>query len=319
VNVLPSIIFRSYRSYNGILRASSNSENSGKLFEGLLDDNKTKLTSKIIPDDIDIVQQLQETINDKKKQKTTIDSKTVSNYDNLDDFSSEDTEIFEFINFIQNSKGSDDTQDKGDGEIEQVPKFWPLYPKKIKQWVLFTKTPKGFYNFSGKWSISDIFEDQFVPAEDTPEKLKSWEEIFLREQNELPEDLRGRFRFGVTFDQIKDYHPKLRRLFSMTFATPGEILQVRKRNAIIKWGAHATDTASDAVLVDILTLRIRSLQNHLKTNRQDKNNKRALEILTRRRKVTMIRLKKRDPHTYFSVLREIKLKDLYHVWDFRVH
>jgi len=202
---------------------------------------------------------------------------------------------------------------------EQVPKFWTLYPKKIKQWVLFTKTPKGFYNFSGKWTISEDFSDQFIPQEDTQDNRQHWETIFLREQQDLPEDLRGRFRFGVTFDQIKDYHPKLRRLFSMTFATPGEILQVRKQNAIKKWGAHPTDTASDAVQVDILTQRIRSLENHLKTNRQDKSNMRALEVLIRRRKVLMIRLKKRDSHTYFSVLREIKLKDLYHVWNFRVY
>jgi len=245
------------------------------------------------------------------------------------------TDLIQFLNFLSDTIKKEESGivsepvPESDTEIRPVPmihlnegpvpQLWALYPKKIKQWVLFTKTPKGFYNFSGRWATSKVPTPELHEVEDVEAKTKQWDEIFLREQQLLPAELRGRFRFGVTFDEIKDYHPKLRRLFSMTNATPAEILALRKNDAIKKWGAHPTDTASEAVQVDILTQRIRSLNRHLKNNRQDKDTMRALQRIIKRRKTLMIRLKKSDPHTYFSVLKDIKLKDLYHVWDFRMH
>lgn len=48
-------------------------------------------------------------------------------------------------------------------------------------------------------------------------------ELYEEEQTRLAPDLRGRFRFGVTYDEIKNFHPKIIRLFSFTFASESEV------------------------------------------------------------------------------------------------
>lgn len=152
-------------------------------------------------------------------------------------------------------------------------------------------------------------------------------ELYEEEQTRLPPDLRGRFRFGVTFEEIKNFHPKIIRLFSFTFASEREVrsfllshsnsfqkLALRKSLAIEKWKQHDFDTASDAIQIDILTQRIRVLAKHLQNNKQDKHNARFLGKLLKRRKGIMLHLKKRDVPLYYEVLREIKLRDLYELY-----
>eukprot|EP01125_Pyxidicula_operculata_P002389 TRINITY_DN12266_c0_g1_i1.p1 TRINITY_DN12266_c0_g1~~TRINITY_DN12266_c0_g1_i1.p1 ORF type:complete len:371 (+),score=91.86 TRINITY_DN12266_c0_g1_i1:15-1127(+) len=203
--------------------------------------------------------------------------------------------------------------------------FWELYPKQIKKWIMFTKSTKGYYDLDGKWvtvhELDEVLQNINTPTKDSVngESLQRWEQLFRKEQLELPEDLRGYYRFGVKHDEIKDFHPKIRRLFSFKFATAHEILKHRKWVAIQKWKQHPTDTASDAIQIDILTQRIRFLTKYLKKNRQDKSNKRSLQRLIKRRKGLMKHLKKRDIHTYFAVLRDIKLPDLYPDYALRVY
>jgi hypothetical protein len=47
--------------------------------------------------------------------------------------------------------------------------------------------------------------------------------LYEEEQTRLEPDLRGRFRFGVTYDEIKNFHPKIVRLFSFTNASEREV------------------------------------------------------------------------------------------------
>lgn len=49
------------------------------------------------------------------------------------------------------------------------------------------------------------------------------QKIFEEEQAKLPEHLRGRFRFGVQYEEIKDLGPKVKRLFSFSSATQKEV------------------------------------------------------------------------------------------------
>jgi len=200
--------------------------------------------------------------------------------------------------------------------------YWTFYPNKIRKWLVFTKTTPGHYDRRGRWVPSSAVEDYLNPQKDIespPEDKVALEKIFLQEQARLPEDLKGQFRFGVSYDEIKDLHPKIRRLFSFTFATPGEILRFRKRMAIQKWKAHPSDTASDPIQIDVLTKRIQFLRQHMKANHKDQSNKRALAKLIKRRKSIMQHLKKKDVPTYFAVLKDLKLKDLYHVFDEQVY
>jgi len=191
---------------------------------------------------------------------------------------------------------------------------WKLYPKQIKKWLIMTKTRPGFYDGSGMWVELNIEDSDFSGDFDTEQTLNKFREMYIEEQSRLPADLRGRFRFGVTWEEIKDFHPKILRLFSFTFAKDSEKLAVRKQLAIQKWKQHENDTASDAIQIDILTQRIRSLSKHLQTNRQDKHNERNLGKLLKRRKGLMKHLKKEDVHLYFEVLREIKLRDMYELY-----
>ena len=91
-------------------------------------------------------------------------------------------------------------------------------------------------------------------------------------------------------------------------------MQLSKQFAIQKWKQHDTDTASDAIQIDILTQRIRQLNRHMRMHKQDQHNKRNLLKLVKRRRGIILHLKKRDVHTYYEVLREIKLKDLYETY-----
>jgi len=112
-------------------------------------------------------------------------------------------------------------------------------------------------------------------------------------------------------------------------------LSLRKSLAIQKWKAHDLDTGSAPVQIDILTQRIRSLEKHLSKNKKDTINKRALTMLVRRRSAfhlvslslsahlsdfsscrrgLMTYLKKRDVETYYAVLSNIGLRDLYELY-----
>jgi len=204
-----------------------------------------------------------------------------------------------------------------------------IYPKQVKKWIVFTKTPKGHYDQNGRW-VTDLFTDLLTRRPmishisffgDDPSKKYQYDplqDVFLEEQRKLPRFLQGRFRFGVQYDEIQYKNPKLKRLFSFTNASLKEVRSEYKRQAILKWRTHENDHGSDAIQVDILTMRIRALIDHLKKNKQDKTSQRNLQLLVKRRRGWMRYLKKRNIALYFEVLREIKLKDLYDVYNFNI-
>eukprot|EP01128_Nolandella_sp_AFSM9_P010226 TRINITY_DN7039_c0_g1_i1.p1 TRINITY_DN7039_c0_g1~~TRINITY_DN7039_c0_g1_i1.p1 ORF type:complete len:418 (-),score=114.56 TRINITY_DN7039_c0_g1_i1:184-1437(-) len=200
-------------------------------------------------------------------------------------------------------------------------KHWEFYPMQVKKWLAFTKTEKGYYDGNGMWtSVSEVHQGAFnsLKSEQSTKSLHTWELQYTNEQLKLDEDLRGRFRFGIQEHEIAHLHPKIRRLFSFTFATEKEKLKMRKAHAITKWAAFPGDTANDAIQIDILTQRIRALTRHLIENRKDKHNKRTLALLMKRRKGLMLHFKKRNVEAYYAVLREIKLRDLYHGYPMQV-
>jgi len=146
-------------------------------------------------------------------------------------------------------------------------KHFAVYPKQIKKWVTFTRTPRGFYDQNGRWlGIGEHNQNDWSLEQDEALKISrnKMEKVFEEEQQKLPGFLRGRFRFGVQYNEIKDLGPKVRRLFSFSHATAKEIRKEQKNQAIQKWRKHEFDTASDAIQVDVLTLRIRALIDHLK-------------------------------------------------------
>ena len=141
-----------------------------------------------------------------------------------------------------------------------------------------------------------------------------WEAQYQKEQQYLPKDLQGKFRFHILPEEIEGMHPRLRRHFSFKFASEGEITKFRAAEYVRKWGRHPGDTGNSAVQIAILTLRINHLTKVLRTHTTDSHNAYRLNGLVRRRKALMKHLKKSDLRTYYSLLQDIQLRDQVELW-----
>lgn len=273
--------------------------------------------------------------------------------------------------------------------------YWSLFPTNVKRWLIYTRTPKGFYSDQGEWvSAPELSSDELIQREasvlglsdedletppnpaDSPfaqrpdddvlddvdangvsldEKLehmegemekrvyaaeahkrkqeqsgeeeeeddftraansnwKYWEGVYQTEQQYLPEDLQGQFRYFIQPEEITGMHPRLRRHFSFKFASESEITRFRSAEYIRKWGNHPGDSGNSAVQIAILTLRINTLTKTLRSHPTDTHNGYRLQLLVKRRKALMKHLKKRDLMTYYSLLKDIKLRDQVELW-----
>lgn len=141
-----------------------------------------------------------------------------------------------------------------------------------------------------------------------------WERKYEEEQQKLPEDLRYQFRFGIQPEEIEHCHPKLKRVFSFINAPLREVHSFRKRKIAEKWGKHETDTGSDAIQIAVLTLRINHLTRVLRKHVTDSHNKHRLQRLIRRRKALMKHMKKKDLYTYYSLLKDMNIRDQVELW-----
>lgn len=250
------------------------------------------------------------------------------------------------------------------GKLIEDMQYWSLFPKDVKRWVLYTRSPKGYYNDQGEWEtvpeqdISQLVDtealgpnfdpsilnkpitkqelDQMAAAypslrgtdDGSPRTVESedefsriansewayWEGVYENEQQYLPADLRGQYRFHIRPDEMAGMHPRLRRHFSFKFASEGEIIKFRSAQAIEKWGQHPGDSGNSAVQIAILTLRINHLTKVLRTHSGDTHNAYRLTELIRRRRGLMKHLKKRNLMTYYSLLKDIKLRDQVELW-----
>jgi len=143
------------------------------------------------------------------------------------------------------------------------------------------------------------------------EQVKRCHERF--EPPPLPPDLRGKYRFGVTEEELKmvGAGPKLRELLSFSWATPNEIRRFRVQEAVHKYGKIPMNSGHSAVQIVSLTLRIRTISDSLKgTHKKDKKLKRTLLVLIGRRKRLLRYLKGQNIVTYMDVIKDLGLKDM---------
>lgn len=133
-------------------------------------------------------------------------------------------------------------------------------------------------------------------------------------QEELPPQLRNKFRFGIKPELVEKKHPKLKYLMSMSNAVHREKEYVLRNEIVKKWGNHDTDSGSSQVQIAILTRKIRSMLSHLQKNKKDKQMLRALQIYVSRRKSLMKHLKKNNAETYYRLLADIRLPDMVEVY-----
>lgn len=86
-------------------------------------------------------------------------------------------------------------------------------------------------------------------------------------------------------------------------------LSAEKKAEILKeYGLHETDTGSPEAQVALLTSRINTLTEHLKTHKHDHHSRRGLLLLVGRRKGLLKYLASTDIERYRSLIERLGLR-----------
>jgi small subunit ribosomal protein S15 len=202
-------------------------------------------------------------------------------------------------------------------------KYTKLYPKTVRKWVEDVKTPPGVYDVNGFWvplEAGDAEEhiDTFrtlVPSIAAARRMHLVKQGRATSDSSLrtvvPEDVEGRYRFGVTEDELEQVgaHPKLRALLSFEEATQREINQFRIREAIKRWQRKPGDTGSTAVQIAVLTEKIQYLSGHMEIHRKDRHSNYGFQRIRNRRRALLRYLKRKNTTQYYDVVRTLNLRD----------
>ncbi len=82
----------------------------------------------------------------------------------------------------------------------------------------------------------------------------------------------------------------------------------RKQELVEKFGDGATDTGKAEVQIAMLTERINSLTEHLRTHSKDHHSRRGLLMLVGRRRRFLNYLQRSDLERYRALVRELGLR-----------
>ena len=82
----------------------------------------------------------------------------------------------------------------------------------------------------------------------------------------------------------------------------------RTREIVTQFGANESDTGNTRVQVALLTERINSLTEHLRTNKKDHHSRRGLLMLVGRRRRLLNYLQKKDLEGYRALIKELGLR-----------
>ena len=86
-------------------------------------------------------------------------------------------------------------------------------------------------------------------------------------------------------------------------------LMAENKNEIIKeYQINEKDTGSSDVQVAILTSRIVSLTEHLRTHRKDYHSRRGLIAMTSRRRKLLDYMKRKDLNRYNELIQRLKIR-----------
>ncbi|KAF2078004.1 hypothetical protein CYY_000728 [Polysphondylium violaceum] len=188
-------------------------------------------------------------------------------------------------------------------------KYYHIYPRQIRKWIDYSHTPLGLFTSYGVWyNLPEWYSKHFQPT--PPENFinpQGNSNIF--KQTELPEDLQNVYRFGVTEEEAKLLHPKLKEFLSFRNASQPEVNSYRKQLCIQKYGKNSFDTGSPSVQIAVFTERINTIIAHLAKNKKDFPTKRKLGMLESKRRNMIEYLKKKDVEEYYKVTKDLKIKN----------
>ena len=81
-----------------------------------------------------------------------------------------------------------------------------------------------------------------------------------------------------------------------------------KKQVIVKYKQHKTDSGSPEVQVAILSQRILLLQDHFKAHKQDHHSRRGLLSMVARRRRLLDYLKSRSPERYKALIVSLGIR-----------
>jgi small subunit ribosomal protein S15 len=87
-----------------------------------------------------------------------------------------------------------------------------------------------------------------------------------------------------------------------------KLINSQKAGIIAGAQTHATDTGSSEVQIAVLTVEIRNLTEHLKTNKKDHSSRRGLLRKVGTRKTLLNNILKKDRVTYVRVCKQNQIK-----------
>lgn len=117
-------------------------------------------------------------------------------------------------------------------------------------------------------------------------------------------------RFGVLPSALIDLDERVQRSVDLVNASEAEIRQYKIQKAVEKFRRFDGDTGSSEVQVAILSVKIKSMEAHMKAHRKDFHSRRGLQIMVNKRRKLMVHLRKNNFDTYKSVLQEYGLRDI---------
>ena len=85
-------------------------------------------------------------------------------------------------------------------------------------------------------------------------------------------------------------------------------MTINKQEIIEKYGRSASDTGSPEVQIALLTARITSLTEHLKSHQKDHHSRRGLLKMVGQRRGLLNYLKNKDIEKYRSLINELGLR-----------
>jgi small subunit ribosomal protein S15 len=86
------------------------------------------------------------------------------------------------------------------------------------------------------------------------------------------------------------------------------VTQERKQELVEKFGSGAGDTGKTEVQIALLTERINTLTEHLRTHRKDHHSRRGLLMMVGRRRRFLNYLQRTDLERYRALVRELGLR-----------
>ena len=86
------------------------------------------------------------------------------------------------------------------------------------------------------------------------------------------------------------------------------LLQERKQEIISEHQVHETDTGSVDVQIAMLTDRINTLSQHLRTNKKDYSSRRGLLKMIGQRKRLLAYLMKQDTERYRALIKKLGIR-----------